>query len=435
MRVAVHLQSIGFAGLWAVHSSRALPTSVFSLHDSGEQSALPPPTPSPSPSLSSSNDTLLKDASWQWMSSEWSECSVPCGGGTAVRSVLCVSTDGQTDPTGTKCPADKKPAASQPCNQFPCTAQFLLDAIKQQTDGVTGSLPKDMPAGIEAILSDPQASGTHSVLSVQPSEVDTVQKSWTVANNWPPEVAKQFTAMIGAESEQYTSFHFSYTPSEALYSVVIGAARNFNGTVDMGFIQANGQGTPVKQHYGSEKKVECGSQCRAVYNTACKSPEPYYCGGPGSGCGPSKVGVCPGDCACTPCNCPIMDHFPHNQCWGYKATCAQLLGGSLLSLTVSGSFAPGTCSTRSLGDHSCWLTRDHSSQTLDFSGCRNPAKVAQCDKPLSADQVQLIAAGLSSKARPQLFAHANLLAASLRLKPPYDDAEGGEKVKETVAVE
>lgn len=59
--------------------------------------------------------------SYEWNVGGWSDCSVPCGGGTQTRSVTCRRNDGQTvaDSLCTKY-VGGKPAASQSCNTQSC---------------------------------------------------------------------------------------------------------------------------------------------------------------------------------------------------------------------------------------------------------------------------------------------------------------------------
>jgi len=88
------------------------------------------PTTSSDTSISSYGDTT-----WTWMASAWSACSKPCDSGTQTRSVVCLSSGGAVDPTGTKC-SGPKPATQQECNDIPCTGQLLMLALKNQTDNI-----------------------------------------------------------------------------------------------------------------------------------------------------------------------------------------------------------------------------------------------------------------------------------------------------------
>ena len=59
-------------------------------------------------------------ASYSWKASQWSACSVQCGGGTATRDVSCYGSDGikRTDET---CAAQgTKPEGSKACNTLAC---------------------------------------------------------------------------------------------------------------------------------------------------------------------------------------------------------------------------------------------------------------------------------------------------------------------------
>ena len=194
---------------------------------------------------------------WSWATTPWSNCSKPCGGGQATREVFCVSQSGQTDPTGSHCKSTPRPSAEQPCNEIPCTGKFLVDVMKAEVDRLLKTLPSTPPAAGAAILQRLAASGGHDVVSVPPDQVRTVQNSWMVANSWPSNVTEEFDAIIAAASEQYQAFSSAYLPEQATWTVVIGAARRFNGSVDMAYVSATGTGSPLQQHYGNEKSVQC----------------------------------------------------------------------------------------------------------------------------------------------------------------------------------
>ncbi len=60
--------------------------------------------------------------SYSWDISAWSDCGVACGGGTQVRTVVCRDTEGNVNPDG-RCPGTK-PATSQMCNAQACTSDY-----------------------------------------------------------------------------------------------------------------------------------------------------------------------------------------------------------------------------------------------------------------------------------------------------------------------
>lgn len=371
------------------------------------------------PAGNAAADAGADDVAWNWMATEWGACTAPCGGGSETRTVMCVSSDGRTDPTGAACNAAQKPATSQTCNTIPCTATDLLSTLKNYTDHLLTDLPGTTPGGSSALVSGLAGTGAHDVVAVPPDQVDTVQRSWQVANGWPEAVSKQFAAMIAAESQQYQAFTFSYNADNAHWTAVIGAARRFNGAVDMAYVAATGTGTPIQQHYGNDKSITCPAQTVTTYT-------PLMCRTPNSNCGNGKAcpgsfsDYCPMACPCTPCQCePIYgteNAVPSR--FDLKVTCAQLLGGSALTRKVAAKFQPGRCQ----GETSlpiCNAQNPYTEQTLNFAGCRNPTTLAACDKPLNADQVSVIRGALEVAARPQLPAHMNLLAVQLSLPPPY----------------
>jgi len=100
--------------------------------------------------------------------------------------------------------------------------------------------------------------------------------------------------------------------------------------------------------------------------------------------------------------------------------CGAMLGTGPLQVTISGHFGPGSCSNR--GDpleQFCMFHLPISQQTFDFGGCRDPGHLAQCNKPLTEAQVQVIQEALEATARPQLPSHLDLLAVQLKQPPPY----------------
>ena len=356
--------------------------------------------------------------SWSWATTTWSNCSKPCGGGRASRSVFCISDDGQTDPSGMRC-SGAKPASSQPCNEIPCTGKFLVDVLKIQVDNLLRTLPTNLPAESKDILQDAGSSGGHDVVSVPPDQVKTVQNSWTVTNSWPVNITNEFDAIIAAKSEQYQAFSFMYSPSQAVWTVILGAARNFNGTVDMAYIEARGTGSRIQQHYGNEKTLTCPAQGYVTYGIPDCGVSPPNCGRfrscPGSG------GLCPRDCACSPCQCGVTSpSFPNEaersrsvrlrSNAGYWSTA----GDDIWSLRSWELQQPW----RSVGTI-CMFPLPISQQTFDFGGCRDPGHLAQCNKPLTEAQVQVIQEALEATARPQLPSHLDLLAVQLKQPPPY----------------
>ena len=52
--------------------------------------------------------------------------------------------------------------------------------------------------------------------------------------------------MIAAKSEEYQAFDFTFAPTAAKWTVVVGAARSTNGTVDMAYVAASGSGAGVE---------------------------------------------------------------------------------------------------------------------------------------------------------------------------------------------
>lgn len=210
---------------------------------------------------------------WAWASTSWSPCSKPCGGGQTSRSVYCISSEGQVDPTGAHCDGASKPVSKEACNDIPCTGKYLITEMKSQIDNLLKSLPSSPPSGSLALLQNPSASGGHDVVSVPPEQVKTVQNSWMVANNWPVNVTNEFDAIIAATSEQYKAFSFVFSPTYAAWTVVVGGARNFNGTIDMSYVVAKGTGVPVQQRYGNEKVVQCPAQ--QLPNTACRAARDF----------------------------------------------------------------------------------------------------------------------------------------------------------------
>ncbi|MFO0751290.1 MAG: thrombospondin type-1 domain-containing protein [Myxococcota bacterium] len=57
---------------------------------------------------------------YSWRSSDWSQCSKACGGGTQSRTVACVNDATQAVVPDASCDAQTKPASQSACNTDPC---------------------------------------------------------------------------------------------------------------------------------------------------------------------------------------------------------------------------------------------------------------------------------------------------------------------------
>lgn len=58
--------------------------------------------------------------SYSWQTGSWGVCSETCGGGSQFREVICVQIPGGLPVEDTFCSSDPKPATSQACNTEPC---------------------------------------------------------------------------------------------------------------------------------------------------------------------------------------------------------------------------------------------------------------------------------------------------------------------------
>lgn len=288
------------------------------------------------------------------------------------------------DPTGTKC-SGPKPATQQECNDIPCTGQLLIIALKNQTDNILATVNGTVPPGSSALISSISPAGSHAVVSVNSADVPTVQKSWQVAMQWPDAVKDQFDAMIGAKSETYQAFQYFYHPDASKWMVVVGAARSVNGTVDMAYVSAYATGVPITQHYGTDKTIDCGTQDVPSYTTS-----GILCGEVNPECGTlthcQNWGHCPTDCPCLPCQCKVTAQFPPGHVRvSFSANCAQLLGNDALEQQACAVSSPPTCQLE-WGECNV-VVAPCGDRAVDFSGCRNPSTVKQCNKPLLPDQV------------------------------------------------
>lgn len=366
-----------------------------------------------------------RDVTWQWAETAWAVCNKMCGGGTQSRSVYCISSNGAVDPTGTKCNASSKPAVQQACNTIPCSGQYLVSTIVNQTNNLLKTLPTSPPAN--APVKDMSTTGAYDVVGIPPSQVSTVLNAWTVANQWPPEVANMFQKLVNVTSERYTGFFFVLSSAVDTWTTIVGAARGFNDTADMAYISAVGKGTTIQQHYGNEKSVGCGQRCATSYsNPVCMTnKDPSNCGQRIAPCPGEPAGkMCPADCACPPpCTCDVLSpSIPGQACTNGNFGCDSMLGTGALQKKIRVQ-EPGSCYMDSNGDM-CWMQPGPGSDVmLDWSGCRDPGHLAQCDKPLTVDQATAVSQALQATARPQIPSQVNLLAVRLEQPPPYPHVE------------
>ncbi len=66
----------------------------------------------------------VPDLTYDWQTGAWGDCSAPCGGGTQLRSVTCVRSDGETADDAL-CTATR-PADRRACNTDPCCSTDAL---------------------------------------------------------------------------------------------------------------------------------------------------------------------------------------------------------------------------------------------------------------------------------------------------------------------
>jgi hypothetical protein len=75
----------------------------------------------------------VKDCTWN--TTNWSECTKPCGGGTRTRTVTCESG------TDRDCVLADRPANRQACNEQACTYTFRLDPVRTEEKPCRTNLP------------------------------------------------------------------------------------------------------------------------------------------------------------------------------------------------------------------------------------------------------------------------------------------------------
>jgi len=243
-------------------------------------------------------------------------------------------------------------------------------------------------------------TGAYDVKTVPSAEVKAIQASWAVAYHWPSAVNAQFDVLIAAESAQFRTFTYNFSSAEARLSIVIGAGRSTNGTVDMSFVMVSGAGTSIQQHYTTDKSVSCSATHEVIPPSGCHTT-PYSCG----------TGTLP------PCVCSLNSHNSHLQTYAFKRTCTQVLSGSGQTDYVTGYFSPE--SIVRCDSSGCYSTPNIGRAEVNIPDCFTEAARESCNKPFTPAQHVDIETTLSVAARPQLPAQANLLAASLHLPLPY----------------
>jgi hypothetical protein len=78
--------------------------------------------------------------SYSWQTGTWGECSEICGGGSQFREVICIQIPGGQPVEDALCSADPKPATSQTCNTEPC-AVFADDFESGDTARWSQTMP------------------------------------------------------------------------------------------------------------------------------------------------------------------------------------------------------------------------------------------------------------------------------------------------------
>ena len=113
------------------------------------------------------NGTCQSPTTFAWQTSDFSACSVACGGGTRVRTVVCMSSAGMAVPDAF-CSAQAKPPAVQTCNTQACAAAhtWFAGAWSVCAGGVQTRAVVCVDASFN-IASDALCSGTAKPATVQ----------------------------------------------------------------------------------------------------------------------------------------------------------------------------------------------------------------------------------------------------------------------------
>ncbi|CAH0391394.1 unnamed protein product, partial [Bemisia tabaci] len=92
-----------------------------------------PPDRCPQPPPAGTRSCNVLDCPVKWHTSEWSQCSKPCGGGKKTRKVQCKQVLAQNhiqDKHESLCPSTEKPPDSRPCNTKECPKETTQPIIE-----------------------------------------------------------------------------------------------------------------------------------------------------------------------------------------------------------------------------------------------------------------------------------------------------------------